>query len=100
MVGQSPFPGVGPVDGLHPSPSSADPKDELKRKEMLARASLSARFVKLPQRRRWQTNKAKSAWEVFIGDKLLLTASVNDLSAGNVTDVLYDTIASKAFGVN
>lgn len=96
MVGQPPFPGVGPVDGLHPSPSSADTKDELKRKQMLARAGLRARFVKAANGDGTQ-NKAKSAWEVFLGDKLLLTASVAELSGGN-TDVLYDSIATKDFG--
>ena len=97
MIGQPPFPGVGPVDGLHPSPSSADPKDELKRKEMLARASLRARFVKAANGDGTQ-NKAKSAWEVFLGDKLLLTASVDELCGGKVSEVLYDSIATKAFG--
>lgn len=97
MVGQPPFPGVGPVDGLHPSPSSAEPKDELKRKEMLARASLRARFVKAANGDGSQ-NKSKSAWEVFLGDRLLLTASVNELCGGRVSDVLYDSIATKAFG--
>ena len=82
MVGQPPFPGVGPVDGLHPSPSSADPKDELKRKEMFARASLRARFVKAANGDGTH-NKSKSAWEVFLGDKLLLTASVDELSGGH-----------------
>jgi hypothetical protein len=96
MVGQPPFPGVGPVDGMHPSPSSADPKDELKRKQMLARASLRARFVKAANSNGTQ-NKGRSAWEVFLGDKLLLTASVAELSGGN-TDVLYDSIATKDFG--
>ena len=96
MVGQKPFPGVGPVDGLHPSPGSADPSDELKRKQMLARASLRARFVKAANGDGTQ-NRAKSAWEVFLGDKLLLTASVHELSGGNV-DVLYDSIATKDFG--
>jgi hypothetical protein len=96
MVGQPPFPGVGPVDGLHPSPSSADTKDELKRKQMLARAQLRARFVKAANGDGTQ-NKGKSAWEVFLGDKLLLTASVAELSGGN-TDVLYDSIATKDFG--
>ena len=96
MVGQPPFPGVGSVDGLHPSPSSADPKEELKRKQMLARAQLRARFVKAANTDGTQ-DKAKSAWEVFLGDKLLLTASVEDLSGGN-TDVLYDSIATKDFG--
>ena len=45
MVGEPPFPEVGPVDGMHPSPSSADPSDELARKKMLARAeSRRARY--------------------------------------------------------
>ena len=96
MVGQKPFPGVGPVDGLHPSPSSAEPSDELKRKQMLARASLRARFVKAANGDGTQ-NKSKSAWEVFLGDKLLLTASVAELSGGN-TDMLYESIATKEFG--
>jgi hypothetical protein len=96
MVGQKPFPGVGPVDDLHPSPGSADPSDELKRKQMLARAQLRVRFVKAANGDGTQ-NKGKSAWEVFLGDKLLLTASVSELSGGNV-DVLYDSIATKDFG--
>lgn len=98
MVGQKPFPGVGPVDGLHPSPSSAEPSDELKRKQMLARAQLRARFVKAANSDGSQ-NRAKSAWEVFLGDKLLLTASVDELSGGN-TNMLYDSIATKAFGAS
>ena len=97
MVGQKPFPGVGPVDGLHPSPDSAEPSDELKRKQMLARAQLRARFVKAANGDGSQ-NKSRSAWEVFLGDKLLLTASVDELCGGHVTDVLYDNIATKAFG--
>ncbi len=97
MVGQKPFPGVGPVDGLHPSPSSAEPSDELKRKEMLARAALRARFVKAANRDGSQ-NKGNSAWEVFQGDRLVLTASVSDISGGHVTDVLYDSIATRDFG--
>lgn len=96
MVGQPPFPGVGPVDGLHPSPSSAEPKDELKRKEMLARASLRARFIKASNSDGTQ-NLAKSAWEVFRGDQLLLTASVDELSAGR-PEMFYDSIATKEFG--
>ena len=38
MNGQPPFPEVGPVDGMHPSPASVDPSNELERKKMLARA--------------------------------------------------------------
>ncbi len=96
MVGQKPFPGVGAVDGLHPSPDSADVADEKKRKELLQRASLRARFVKNSNTDGSQ-NLGSSAWEVFMGDKLLLTASVNDLSGGKA-DLLYDSIATKEFG--
>jgi hypothetical protein len=96
MVGQKPFPGVGSVDGLHPSPDSADIADEKKRKELLQRASLRARFVKAANADGTQ-NIGKSAWEVFLGDKLLLTASVNDLS-GQRAEMLYDSIATKEFG--
>jgi len=97
MVGQKPFPGVGPVDGMHPSPQSAETSDELKRKELLRRASLRARFVKASNEDGSQ-NLGKSAWEVFQGDKLLLTASVDELSNG-MTDSLYEKIATKAFGL-
>jgi hypothetical protein len=96
MVGQKPFPGVGPVDGLHPSPQSAETSDELKRKEMLRRASLRARFVKATNQDGSQ-DLAKSAWEVYRGDQLLLAATVEDLSGGNVRG-LYDSIATKDFG--
>ena len=96
MVGQKPFPGVGSVDGLHPSPDSADVADEKKRKELLQRASLRARFVKAANADGTQ-NIGNSAWEVFLGDKLLLTASVNDLS-GQRAEMLYDSIATKEFG--
>jgi hypothetical protein len=96
MVGQKPFPGVGAVDGLHPSPDSADIADEKKRKELLQRASLRARFVKAANNDGTQ-NLGKSAWEVFLGDKLLLSASVNELS-GQRSEMLYDSIATKEFG--
>lgn len=97
MVGQKPFPGVGPVDGLHPSPSSADPSDELKRKEMLRRASaLSAKFA-YASNDDGSLNKGDCAWEVYRGDKLILSASVNELSGGQ-PNKLYSNIATKPFG--
>jgi hypothetical protein len=98
MNGQKPFPGVGNVDGLHPSPGSADVADELKRKELLQRASLKAKFVKAANNDGTQ-NLGKSAWEVYLGDKLLLTASVEDLTGGR-SDALYSGIATKEFGVS
>lgn len=96
MVGQKPFPGVGDVEGLHPSPGSAEPSDELKRKQLLSRAALRARFVKAANNDGSQ-NIGKSAWEVFMGDKLVVSASVNELSGGNSV-MLYDSIATKEFG--
>lgn len=96
MVGQKPFPGVGDVNALHPSPSSADEANELKRKQMLSRAGLKAKFVKAANGD-GTPNLAKSGWQVFFGDRLLLTASVHELSGGN-THMMYDTIATKDFG--
>lgn len=98
MVGQKPFPGVGNVDGLHPSPGSADVADELKRKELLQRASLRAKFVKAANGDGTQ-NLGKSAWEVYLGEKLLLTASVDALTGGRA-EALYSGIATKEFGVS
>jgi len=96
MVGQKPFPGVGSVDGLHPSPNSADTADELKRKQMLLRAGLKARFTKAINGD-GSHNKGKSAWQVFHGDKLLLTASVNSLTE-NKAELFYPSIATETFG--
>lgn len=93
MVGQKPFPNVGPVDGAHPSPASADTSDEIKRKEMLRRANtLRAAFTKSA------SSLGDSAWKIFLGDKLILTASVNDLTGGN-GDLFFDKVATKEFGV-
>lgn len=100
MVGQKPFPGVGDVDGLHPSPESVDEKDELERKKMLARASLKARFVRVANVD-GTDNLGASNWQVYSksnsGDKLVLTASVDEISGGN-SDALFEVIATKEFG--
>jgi Hom_end-associated Hint/LAGLIDADG-like domain len=96
MVGQKPFPDVGAVDGLHPSPDSAEPSDELKRKEMLRRAGLRARFVKASNADGSQ-NLANSTWEVFQDDKLLLSKTVDEITDGR-TDALYSAVATEAFG--
>lgn len=97
MVGQAPFPGVGAVDGLHPSPASVDIKDELKRKQMLLRASkMSAKFHKAANAD-GTDNIENSRWNVFADKKLILTATVKDI-AGKQADVLYDTIATADFG--
>ncbi len=96
MVGQKPFPDSGKIDGMHPSPDSADQKDELKRKEMLLRASLKGRFIKA-SKADGSHDLGKSAWEVFLGDKLLLTASVDEISGGR-PEALYSTVATAEFG--
>lgn len=100
MVGQFPFPDVGDVDGLHPSPASVAEKDELKRKEMLNRASLKARFVRTANTDGTE-NIGASGWHVYAkdesGDRLVFTASVDELS-GNRALALYDVIATKDFG--
>src|SRR5258708_7658348 len=100
MVGQKPFPGVGDVDGLHPSPLSAEQKDELARKKLLQRASLKARFVRVANLD-GTDNLGDSAWQVYAkdesGEKLVFSASVNEISGGR-SDVLFDVIATKDFG--
>lgn len=100
MVGQKPFPDVGDVDGLHPSPESAEDKDELERKKKLSRAGLTARFIRKAGLN-GKDDLANSGWQVFAkdenGQKLIFTASVNEISAGQ-TDQLFDMIATKEFG--
>lgn len=88
MVGKKPFPGVGSTTEMYPEDKEV--------KELHSRASLRARFVKASNQNGTQ-NLSKSAWEVFLGDKLLLTASVGDLTHGR-DDIDYSSIATKAFG--
>lgn len=95
MVGQVPFPEVGDVEGMHPSPASVETKDELKRKELLQRASLKAKFVKATKSD-GSNDFAKSAWQVWDGEKLLLTATVNEITGGRA-DSLYSAIATESF---
>jgi len=96
MTGQPPFPGVGAVDGLHPSPASADEKDELKRKQMLSRAKLRGRFVTAAHSD-GTDDKANSRWNVFADDKLILTATVDEITGGKA-DLLYNSVATREFG--
>lgn len=89
MVGQKPFPGTGDVEGMHPGVASAK-EDELKRKQKMLRAGLTAKFLK-------GASLGESAWEVYDGSNLVLRASVNQLS-GNLSDLMYDKIATQEFG--
>lgn len=102
MVGQKPFPQVGPADGTHPGPASADVKPEMKRKQMLQRADvdLKAKFVRVANPDD-STNHNDSHWQILAatneGDKVLLTASVDELTGGK-SDAYYDKIATRDFG--
>lgn len=78
---------TGPVDGMFPG-------DE-KKKELLNRASLRAQFVKASKD--GSTDLSKSAWKVYLGDDLILQASVDDLSGGR-GELMYDSIATREFG--
>lgn len=94
MVGASPFPSVGKVDGLY--------GDDAKKKELLNRASLVARFIKAANSD-GSDNAANSGWQVYsktdAGERLILTATVGDI-AGDKAEVLYSSIATKDFGKN
>ncbi len=90
MVGQKPFPNVGDVEGL------LGGKEEVAQKKLLQRAALKVRFVKAANTD-GSDNRAESSWQVFSDDKLVMTASVKELSGGKV-DVFYDTIANRDFG--
>lgn len=97
MHGQKPFPDVGSVDGMHPSPASADISDEKKRKEMLSRANtLHGRFVRA-SKLDGTRDLENSTWEIRLGEKLLLSASVRDLSGGR-SEMMYDSINTPEFG--
>lgn len=88
MVGAPPFPDVGAVDGLY--------GDDKKKKEMLLRAHLKGRFVKAANPD-GSENKGESRWHIFADDKIILTATVNELTNGK-TETLYDSVANKEFG--
>lgn len=98
MVGQAPFPGVGAVDGLHPSPASVDEKDELERKKKLLRANakLTGKFV-VAADSAGSVNRGESVWQIFADDKLVLSKTVNQLTGGQA-DALYETIRTPEYG--
>lgn len=88
MVGAPPFPGVGKTDGLY--------GDDLKTKQMLARAKLNAKFIKSANID-GSENQGDSRWQVFANNKLILSATVADITGGRV-EAFYDSVASKDFG--
>jgi hypothetical protein len=95
MVGQKPFPDVGDVNGLHPSPLSAEPKNELDRKKILLRAGLRVKF--LPAKTAaGGIDYAKGTWNGYSDDVLIFSKTVDEITNGHA-EALYNTVASKAF---
>ena len=83
-------PGTGKVDGLFDG-------DEATKKKLL-RAKLKATFVKAASPN-GSLNRGDSRWSIYADDRLILTATVAEIS-GNRVDSLYDSIATKEFGKN
>ncbi len=89
MVGAPPFPEVGKTDGLY--------GDDLGKKQKLLRAKLNARFYKTADVVKGGLDKSNSHWKIFADDQVILTASVNEITRGNV-DGLYESVATPDFG--
>lgn len=89
QVGAPPFPNVGKLDGLYDK--------DLEAKKKLLRAKLTAKFVKAANQKDGTLNYGESRWQVYADDKLIMTATVNEIS-GNKPDQMYAGIATKEFG--
>lgn len=89
MNGAPPFPGVGKIDGLYPT--------DLEEKKRLLRAKLTAKFVKAAKPSDGTLDQGESRWQVYADDKLILTATVNEIT-GNKAASLYNSVATKEFG--
>jgi hypothetical protein len=90
MTGASPFPGVGKIDGLYDK--------DLDAKKKLLRAKLTAKFIKAAKLD-GSLDLGESRWQVYADDKLILTATVNEIT-GKKAESLYSSIATKEFGIN
>jgi hypothetical protein len=95
MVGQKPFPDVGDVDGLHPSPLSAEPKNELDRKKKLLRAGLRVKFLPV-KTAAGSIDYANSTWNAYNDDVLVFSKTVDEITNGQA-EALFNTVASKTF---
>jgi intein/homing endonuclease len=91
MVGASPFPQVGDVEGLY--------SGDLELKKKHSRAKLRAEFPKVKDAT-GSVNKAASAWKVYDGDNLIFQASVQQFAkvAGTSVERTYANIANGRFG--
>lgn len=90
MNGNPPFPGVGKIDGLYDK--------DLETKKKWLRASLKAKFIKAGKAD-GTLDHGNSCWQVFADDKLIMTATVDEIT-GNRGDSLYNSIATRQFGLD
>lgn len=79
---------MGKTDGMFPGDKEI--------KEKLSRASLKVSFKKVAKED-GSLDRGNSAWVVSRGDKILVVASVNELSGGQ-SEIMYDSIATRDFG--
>lgn len=95
MVGASPFPSVGKIDGLY--------GDDEKTKKLINRAKLNAKFIKASNED-GSDNLADSQWQVYAkGDdsksRLVFSATVGELAGQERVASLYSSIATKDYGL-
>lgn len=88
QVGAPPFPNVGKIDGLYDK--------DLENKKKLLRAKLTAKFIKAADSK-GVLDLGESRWQVYADDKLVLTATVNEIT-GHKAESLYSSVATKEFG--
>lgn len=88
QTGAPPFPNVGKLDGLYDK--------DLETKKKLLRAKLTAKFIKAANSN-GVLDLGESRWQVYADDKLVLTATVNEIT-GNKAEALYSSVATKEFG--
>ena len=95
MTGEKPFPDVGKVDEMYPG--------DKEKKEMTARASYKAKFVKAAKAD-GSDDLAQSRWDIYSvasgRPTLVLTATVAELAgSANRVPALYSAIATKDYGL-
>lgn len=86
--GMPPFPSVGKLDGLYDK--------DLETKKKLLRAKLTAKFIKAAKTD-GVLDLGESRWQVYADDKLIMTATVNEIS-NKKAEQMYAGIATKEFG--
>lgn len=81
---------MGPLDGEFPG-------DKERRAKHPTKFALNGKFIQA-KNADGSPNLGKSSWDIFAGDKLVLSASVSDLSGGRSDLASYNSIATTEFG--